>query len=163
MMCNLRKWVWGRGNGDVKNTVMPCFLPRVLIHLFQPTRKTGLELGWKRVKIKATDGEVGEREMDWRRLDRQCEKLGKYRSPGWVSLMWGGFTPSHIISPSSNSFDIIIPCSWKRLRRFFFFCVYCPMMSSTSLQGTKMPLHPEPQPPTPGPGHSQPLLMHSWT
>lgn len=37
--------------------------------------------------------------------------------------MWGGFTPSHIVSPSSNSFDIIIPCSWKRMRRVFFVCV----------------------------------------
>lgn len=62
--------------------------------------------------------------------------------------MWGSFTPSHIVSPSSNYFDIVLPCSWKNARRVQS------LLSDDVIRfftGNKKALRPEPQPPIPPP------------
>lgn len=61
MMCNWRKWVRGRGNGDVKKAVFPAQSPYPPLPAHS---QTGLELEWGLVKIEATDGKVGERGTD---------------------------------------------------------------------------------------------------
>lgn len=61
MVCNWRKWVRGRGNGDVKKVVFPAqsAYPPLPAHT-----QTGLELEWGPVRIEATDGKGRERETD---------------------------------------------------------------------------------------------------
>lgn len=61
MMCNLRKWVRGKGNSDVKKAVFPAQSPYPPLPAHT---QTGLELAWGLVKIEATDGKVRERETD---------------------------------------------------------------------------------------------------
>lgn len=116
--------------------------------------------------------EAGEDWSDRRWSGRKGDGLKKARASVWearkIFKSWLGVSDVGRFHTLTHRFPFL-QFLWHHHPLFLeeieegFFCVYCPMMSSTSLQGTKMPLHPEPQPPTPGPGHSQLLLMHSWT
>lgn len=126
MDCNSRKWARGKGSSDVKKWLG--FLSSILIRHSRSHRQSGIK-------------EDGEKMMAW-------NVVAEGRGTEWISqISCAVFTHSQtLVSPSSNYFNIILCGSWKGRRRFL---LRCPMMSFTPLQGTKTPLRPKPQPPTP--------------
>lgn len=161
MKCISRKWAKGRGNCDVKKWLFPVqHSPYLRPTHKQEERWDGGLRGWKRQRGKWESGRMIKE--DWSGEEMMVRKLQKRRRKEryWMNLsdLVQFHTLADLVSLSSNYFNIILSSSWKRRRRFL---LCCPMMSFTSLQGTKSPSAQNPNP-QPQPNHSRPLLMHSW-